>query len=244
MGRADTAYHGRMPTPRIEEPDLPEFMTWEELEQLPEDIAQQIELWNGRVVWVRRGPAEHQMFTVRMRNAVENCARKFISENPQNCWRVNVETNVFLGADDKSDFLTPDFLVHRCLESPYEDVRATDTLLVGEVLSPGVLRVGRGEQSVDRGPDRVRLRRIGHRVSPQKCGSEPISASPNRGPGRYCGFRCGRSCPLSGNRCGAEGFEDPAQRGQGVGQGIGAGGGGEPEGGFVHGAGQQVGERE
>ncbi|MFI2232590.1 Uma2 family endonuclease [Nocardia testacea] len=125
-----------MPTPRIEEPDLPEFMTWEELERLPEDIAQQIELWNGRVVWVRRGPAEHQMFTVRMRNAIENCARKFISENPQNCWRVNVETNVFLGADGKSDFLTPDFLVHRCLESPYEDVRAADTLLVGEVLSP------------------------------------------------------------------------------------------------------------
>lgn len=125
-----------MPNPRIEEPDLPEFMTWEELERLPEDIAQQIELWNGRVVWVRRGPAEHQMFTVRMRNAIENCAQKFISENPQNCWRVNVETNVFLGADGKSDFLTPDFLVHRCLESPYGDVRAADTLLVGEVLSP------------------------------------------------------------------------------------------------------------
>jgi Uma2 family endonuclease len=136
MGRADTAYHGRMPTPRIEKPDLPEFMTWEELEQLPEDIAQQIELWNGRVVWVRRGPAEHQMFTVRMRNAIENCARKSISENPETCWRVNVETTVFLGANGKSDFLTPDFLVHRCLDSPYEDVRAIDTLLVGEVLSP------------------------------------------------------------------------------------------------------------
>jgi Uma2 family endonuclease len=136
MGRAETAYHGRMPTRRIEKPDLPEFMTWEELEQLPEDIAQQIELWNGRVVWVRRGPAEHQMFTVRMRNAIENCARKSISDNPETCWRVNVETNVFLGTNGKSDFLTPDFLVHRCLDSPYEDVRAIDTLLVGEVLSP------------------------------------------------------------------------------------------------------------
>ena len=121
---------------RIEEPDLPEFMTWEELEQLPEDIAQQIELWNGRVVWVRRGPAEHQMFNVRVRNAIESCARKSISENPDTCWRVNVETNVFLGHNGKSDFLTPDFLVHRCLKSPYQDVRAADALLVGEVLSP------------------------------------------------------------------------------------------------------------
>ena len=125
-----------MPMSRVEEPDLPEFMTWEELEQLPDDIADRIELWNGRVVWVRRGPAEHQMFTVRMRNAIESCARKSMSNAPDTCWRVNIETNVFLGKTGRSDFLTPDFLVHRCLESPYQDVRATDTLLVGEVLSP------------------------------------------------------------------------------------------------------------
>ncbi|MGI5219889.1 hypothetical protein [Nocardia sp. CA-290969] len=37
-------------------PDLPESMTWEELDQLPEEIAAQIELWEGRVVWVRRRP--------------------------------------------------------------------------------------------------------------------------------------------------------------------------------------------
>lgn len=116
--------------------DLPEYMTWEEFEQLPEDLAQQIELWSGRVVWEHRGPAEHQMFTVRMRNAIESCARRSMSENPQTCWRVNVETDVFLGSNGKSDFRTPDFLVHRCLESPYQDVRAPDTLLVGEVLSP------------------------------------------------------------------------------------------------------------
>ncbi len=52
-----------MPGPRGERPDLPEYMTWEELEQLPEEIAGQIELWDGRVVWLRRGPAEHQAFT-------------------------------------------------------------------------------------------------------------------------------------------------------------------------------------
>ena len=59
-----------------------------------------------------------------------------MSEQSQRCWRVNLETNVFLGASGKSDFLTPDFLVYRCLESPYQDVRASDVLLVGEVLSP------------------------------------------------------------------------------------------------------------
>ncbi len=131
-----TTYHCGMTVPRIERPDLPEYMTWEELDQLPEEIANQIELWDGRVVWVRRGPAEHQMFTVRMRNAIEQSARKSTTDRPETCWRVNLETNVFLGASGKSNFLTPDFMVHRCLESPYQDVRAADVLLVGEVLSP------------------------------------------------------------------------------------------------------------
>lgn len=125
-----------MAVPDVDRPDLPEFMTWEELEELPEEIAAQIELWDGRVVWVRRGPGEHQRFTVRMRNAVERCARKGIADHPETCWQVDVETNVFLGATGKSDFLTPDFLVYRCLESPFQDIRAADTLIVGEVLSP------------------------------------------------------------------------------------------------------------
>ncbi|WP_040797537.1 Uma2 family endonuclease [Nocardia higoensis] len=125
-----------MPWPHIEKPDLPEFMTWEELEQLPEEIADQIELWDGRVVWVGRGPSEHQRFTVRMRNAMERCARASMRRQPETCWQVDVETNVFLGVTGKSDFLTPDFLVYRCLDSPFQDVRAADTLIVGEVLSP------------------------------------------------------------------------------------------------------------
>ncbi|MFD8098144.1 hypothetical protein ACFV24_01275 [Nocardia fluminea] len=39
-----------MSLPGFERPDLPEFMTWEELERLPEEIAEQIELWAGRVI--------------------------------------------------------------------------------------------------------------------------------------------------------------------------------------------------
>lgn len=118
------------------QPDLPEHMTWEELEQLPEEIAEQIELWDGLVVWLWRGPTEHQTFSRRLTSAFEHCARKAMSESPERCWRAEMETNVFLGRSGKSNFLTPDFLVFRCLGSPYRDVRAADVLLVGEVLSP------------------------------------------------------------------------------------------------------------
>ncbi|MCP2318910.1 hypothetical protein APR12_004273 [Nocardia amikacinitolerans] len=45
-----------MPEPHREQPNLPTHLTWEELEKLPAEIAAQIELWNGRVVWLPRGP--------------------------------------------------------------------------------------------------------------------------------------------------------------------------------------------
>ncbi|KZM73101.1 Uma2 family endonuclease [Nocardia terpenica] len=125
-----------MSVPGVERPDLPERMTWEELERLPEEIAEQIELWDGRVVWVRRGPSEHQTFSNRLWASLERWARKVMSDDPEQCWRVTTETNIFMGKTGKSDFLTPDFLVHRCLGSAYQDLRATDVLLVGEVLSP------------------------------------------------------------------------------------------------------------
>ncbi|WP_024799814.1 Uma2 family endonuclease [Nocardia sp. BMG51109] len=125
-----------MSGPHIERPDLPEYMSWEELERLPEEIADQIELWNGRVVWMRRGSGEHQMFIRRLTNALEQSTRKDMSTRPDHCWVANFETNIFFGATGKSDFATPDFLVHRCLGGPYRDIRSSDVLLVGEVLSP------------------------------------------------------------------------------------------------------------
>ncbi|MEV5837470.1 Uma2 family endonuclease [Nocardia sp. NPDC052112] len=125
-----------MSVPRVERPDLPEYMTWEELEQLPEGIAGQIELWEGRVVWLRRGPAEHQAFTFALTSALKRCARAGMTQQPQECWRVDFETNVFFGETGKSDFVTPDFLAYQCLDAPYQDIRARDVLLAGEVLSP------------------------------------------------------------------------------------------------------------
>ncbi|TLF93552.1 Uma2 family endonuclease [Nocardia cyriacigeorgica] len=125
-----------MSTPQIERPELPEYMTWEELERLPEELASQIELWDGRVVWVRRGPAEHQDYTNLMWASLRRAAQRLMDEQTGSCWRVSTETNVFLGTTGKSDFVTPDFLVYRCLETEFQDIRSADVLLAGEVLSP------------------------------------------------------------------------------------------------------------
>ncbi|APB00343.1 hypothetical protein NS506_06307 [Nocardia seriolae] len=125
-----------MPIPPVERPDLPEYMTWEELEQLPDEIAGEIELWKGRVVWVRKGPAEHQDYSVEFRNTLRRCAREDMSGEPDRCWRTSVETNVFFDAASKSDFVTPDFLVYHCLEHEYQNIHASDVLIAGEVLSP------------------------------------------------------------------------------------------------------------
>lgn len=141
MGRDSVGgYDVGMPRPSIGYSDLPEYMTWEELEQLPVEIAEQIELWDGRVVWVRRGPAEHQEFTNLLWSELRRCARHEMGRGPELCWRVHTETNVFFGRSGKSDFVTPDFLVARCLAEPYQDLRADDVLLAGEVLSPSNTR--------------------------------------------------------------------------------------------------------
>lgn len=116
--------------------NLPEYMTWEGLECLPEEIAGEIELWEGRVVWVRRGPAEHQIYTNLFWSALRRQVRSEMDRTPGDCWQVATETNIFFGAAGKSDFMTPDFLVYRCLPERFSDVRAADVILVGEVLSP------------------------------------------------------------------------------------------------------------
>ncbi|WP_174817001.1 hypothetical protein [Nocardia brasiliensis] len=95
----------------IERPDLPEYMTWGELQCLPEEIAEQVELGDGRVGWVRRGPGEHQTFARRLTNSLGHCSRKAMADSSERCRVVNFETDVFRGSSGKSDFLTPDFLV-------------------------------------------------------------------------------------------------------------------------------------
>jgi Uma2 family endonuclease len=116
---------------------LPEYMTWEELDDLTGDIAKDIELWDRKVIWNRRGPTEHQQFQVRMRNAIEADARRAMQQPTDSgetpCWVVTIETNVFF-TEDKNSYLTPDFLVRRCLPRG-SDTTAADVVLVGEVLS-------------------------------------------------------------------------------------------------------------
>lgn len=116
-------------------PVLPARMTWQELAALPEDLARHIELHDGRVVLVRTGPPRHQRFYRRLANALEQRARTAMREQPDHCWQVDVETNVFFNGD-KSDFRTPDFLVYRCQDSGENDIHAHDVILAGEVLSP------------------------------------------------------------------------------------------------------------
>jgi Uma2 family endonuclease len=116
-------------------PGIPARMTWQELAALPEELARQIELHDGRVVLVRTGPARHQRFYRRLAHALELCARADTRERPDHCWQVDVETNVFFNGD-KSDFRTPDFMVYRCQDSGEDDIHARDVILAGKVLSP------------------------------------------------------------------------------------------------------------
>ncbi|WP_306318365.1 MULTISPECIES: Uma2 family endonuclease [unclassified Streptomyces] len=131
--------------------NLPETMTWEELQEFPDDVAEGVELWQGRVVWNRRGPMEHQRAARRLCNAFETGARRAMREETDDparlCWQVEVETNAFF-TRDKSSFLTPDFLVRRCLPRG-ADTFTDDTVLVGEVLSDSD-RGKRRERKMDR----------------------------------------------------------------------------------------------
>lgn len=58
-----------------------------------------------------------------------------MTAEPGCCWQVDLETNVFF-RPDKSSFLTPDFMIFRCLQDEFGWVFAEDVLLAGEVLSP------------------------------------------------------------------------------------------------------------
>lgn len=116
---------------------VPEYLSWDELQQLPDEIAESIELWEHRVIWNRRAPLAHQRFSRRVCAAIESEARRAMestaSAGEEQCWQVETETNVFF-KNDKSSFLTPDFLVRRCMPG-LADTMASDVMLVGEVLS-------------------------------------------------------------------------------------------------------------
>ncbi len=59
-----------------------------------------------------------------------------MARDATHCWRVSTETNIFFGASGKNDYVTPDFLIYRCLEGRNQYIRATDVYAAGEVLSP------------------------------------------------------------------------------------------------------------
>jgi Uma2 family endonuclease len=114
--------------------DLPQTMTWEQLMRLPEETARQIELWDGRVVWCRTAPPEHQRIIRRFANALERWGLEAMQEFPDECWKVDSENNLFFGTEGYNDFVTPDFMLFGCLGDE-KRIRAFDVRLVGEVLS-------------------------------------------------------------------------------------------------------------
>jgi Uma2 family endonuclease len=129
----------------IEQPPLPESMTWDEFEALPADVASHIELRDGKPVWLaddivnHRARAGHQRHTRRLAGAFARAARAHTEDHapldPAECWTVECETPVFL-KDDKSSYLAPDWLVHRCRGGAFTHVHAADVLLVGEITPP------------------------------------------------------------------------------------------------------------
>ncbi|MFD4403035.1 Uma2 family endonuclease [Nocardia sp. NPDC058499] len=60
---------------------------------MPEELATQIELWDGRVVWVRRGPFEHQQYTGTFWSALRRNASDDMTRRTGHCWH-NTKTDI------------------------------------------------------------------------------------------------------------------------------------------------------
>ena len=129
-----------MPIPHLASPDLPEMMTWTAYEALPEEIAQYIELQDGRPVWIadeiiaHRSTDEHQVYSHNFVQALRTITRHITAESLGPCWRATGESNIFFN-QDRSSFVTPDFMAFRCLDDEFDWIYAQDVVLVGEVLS-------------------------------------------------------------------------------------------------------------
>ncbi|MEV0771443.1 hypothetical protein [Nocardia salmonicida] len=96
MGAAAPIHHRATTNTHHQRPDLPEYMTRENLEQLPEEITSSIALRDGRVVWVRRGPGEHQKASNLLLSTLRRDAKRDDLE-PEKYWQVRTETNAFFG---------------------------------------------------------------------------------------------------------------------------------------------------
>lgn len=115
-------------------------MTLEMYESLPEDLARRIEVVDGTVIVCHSPSDKHQAVQHALLNALSDAARKH-DQRGGTCHRARAGIDVLL-TDVPLNFRTPDLTVFRCLDDDQRGrwkgkPRASDTLVVVEIVSPG-----------------------------------------------------------------------------------------------------------
>lgn len=119
--------------------DAPE-MTLDVYESLPEDLARRIEVVDGTAVVCHSPSEKHQAVQQALLMALSEAVRKH-DQGQGGCHRVRHELDVLL-TEVPLNFRTPDVTVFRCLDDDQRGrwrgkPRASDTLIVIEIVSPG-----------------------------------------------------------------------------------------------------------
>jgi Uma2 family endonuclease len=115
-------------------------MTLEVYESLPEDLARRVEVVDGIAVVCHSPSEKHQAVQQALLIALSEAARKH-DQGKGTCHRVRHELDVLL-TEVPLNFRTPDISVFRCLDDEQGGrwkgkPRASDTLIVIEIVSPG-----------------------------------------------------------------------------------------------------------
>ena len=132
-------------------------MTLDVYESLPEDLARGIEVVDGTVIVCHSPSDKHQAVQHALLNVLSDAARKY-DQSKGTCHRVRAGIDVLL-TEVPFHFRTPDLTVFRCLGGGQPGrwqgkPKASDTLIVVEIVSPG-------SRSEDTLVKRVRYARAG-----------------------------------------------------------------------------------
>jgi Uma2 family endonuclease len=110
---------------------LPETITEDDYEALPEDVCRTIEVVYGHVIRCQSPSPEHNRVARRLANAIES------ARSPAGpCMKVDTDIDVVLWRVPGFTFRRPDVVVYECLEVPGIKPPASRTKLVAEITSP------------------------------------------------------------------------------------------------------------